>query len=153
MKERPFRITDMLALLTLAVFALCILLVLLTGASFYRDLVDRGETTYTHRTALQYLATRVQQAQIVKSGELADCPALILEETLGEEIYTTHIYCYEGWLRELYTVPGAELDPNDGEKLLEAQGFSLSRQEKLLTVTLGEDSLFLYLPAGSEVAP
>ena len=153
MNKQRFQITDVLALLTLAVFALCLLLVLLTGASRYRDLVERGEAAYTKRTALSYLTTRVQQSETVRAGDFENCPALILEDTVDGEVYTTRIYCYEGWLRELYTVPGAKVSPADGEKLLEAEGLQLSADKQLLTVTLGADSLLLYLPAGAEVVP
>ena len=150
MREHPLRITDMLALLTLAVFALCVLLVLLTGAGLYRDLTDSGETAYNQRTALAYLTTRVQQAQKVTTHE-AD--GLILEDAVDGERYTTRIYCYEGWLRELYTVPGAQIAPEYGEKLLQAESLSVSLEDQLLTINIGKERLLLYLPTGAEVSP
>lgn len=153
MKENRSRITDVLGLLCLAVFALGLLLVLLTGASLYRNLVDRGEETYARRTALQYLTTRVRQAETVEIGELDGCEALVLGAIIDGETYTTHIYCYEGWLRELYAVPGAALPPQAGEPILEAETFSLKQEENLLTVTFGGDDLLLHLPAGKAVGP
>jgi len=153
MKEHRYQITDVLALLTLTVFALCVLLVLLTGASVYRDLVSREEASYTRRTALQYLTTRVRQAESVKAGDFDGCQALILEDTIDGETYTTRVYCHDGWLRELYSVAGAKLSPENGEALLEADSLTVSLDDRLLTVTLAEDRLQLYLPAGTEVAP
>ena len=85
MKENRSPITQVLALLCLTVFALCVLLVLLTAASAYRNQVDRGEQIYTRRTALQYLTTRVRQAERVTVGVLEGCEALILEE-LSEKL-------------------------------------------------------------------
>jgi len=153
MRENRSRITDVLALLCLTVFALCVLLVLLTGADAYRKLVTRGEESYARRTALQYLTTRVRQAEAVEIGEFDGCEALILSETLDGEIYTTRVYCYEGWLRELYTVPGAQVSAKAGTAILEAETLEVKLQDSLLTVTLGEDTLYLHLPAGRTVGP
>lgn len=146
MKENASRMTQVLALLTLTVFALCVLLVLLTGASCYRALVERGEDSYARRTALQYLTTRVRQAETVEIGEFEGCEGLILEETVDGERYTTRIYCYDGWLRELYTVPGAQVPPKAGTEILEAETLKLSREGSLLRVKLGEEEILLHLP-------
>ena len=151
MKPRSFQISRVLALLCLTVFALCILLVLLSGASGYRHLVERSEASYTRRTALQYLSTRVRQAESVNLGEFDGCDALILEETVEGERYTTRVYWYEGWLRELYTVPGAKLPARAGTAILETDELSVRQGGNLLTLTLGEDQLLLYIPG--EVRP
>lgn len=153
MKENRSRITDVLGLLCLTVFALCLLLVLLSAASLYRNLVDRGENAYVRRTALQYLTTRVHQAERVAVGELEGCEALVLEETVDGEAYTTWVYCYEGWLRELCVVPGAKLPPKAGETILEAEDFSLQQEEHLLSVIFDGEELLLSLPAGRTVGP
>ena len=153
MKENHSRITDVLALLTMTVFALCLLLVLLTGASAYGKLVEVGQASYNRRTALQYLTTRVRQAETVKIGTLDGCPALILEENIEGEIYTTHVYCHEGWLRELYAVPGAVLPPQAGQQILEAEAFSMKMEDGLLRIRLEGEELLLHLPGGRLVAP
>ena len=153
MKEKRSRITDVLGLLCLTVLALCLLLVLLTAASLYRNLVDRGEDSYVRRTALQYLTTRVHQAERVEVGDLEGCEALILEETVEGEVYTTWVYCYDGWLRELCAVPGASLPPKAGETILEAETFDLQREDSLLTVTFDGEELLLHLPVGRTVGP
>ena len=146
MRENRARTTQVMALLSLTVFALCLLLVLLTGASLYRRFVEEGEAAYARRTALQYLTTRVRQAENVQAGELEGCASLILQETLEGETYTTYVYCYEGWLRELYTVPGAKLPPGAGEALVEAEQFALLQEERLLTVIIDGEELLLHLP-------
>jgi hypothetical protein len=153
MKENRSPITQVLALLCLTVFALCVLLVLLTAASVYRNQVDRGEQIYTRRTALQYLTTRVRQAERVTVGDLEGCEALILEETIDEEVYTTWVYCHEGWIRELYAVPGAKLPPEAGEAIVEAEAFALQLEDSVLRIHVEEDGLILYLPEGMEVGP
>lgn len=153
MKKNPFQIQQVLTLLTLTVFALCLLLVLLSGASAYDALVDRGEAAYGRRTALQYLTTRLRQAETVEAGRLEGCTALVLGEAIDGERYTTHIYCYDGWLRELYAVPGAKLPPQAGEAIVEAESLSLKLEGDLLRVRLDGDELLFCLTQGWEVGP
>lgn len=153
MKERYAKITEVLALLTLAVFALCVLLVLLTGAGTYRNLVDRSGESHARRTALGYLTTRVRQAETVELAVFQGCEALVLGETVDGERYVTRIYCWDGWLRELYSLPGENLAPEDGEPLLEAHSLSCMLEGELLTLTLGQDKLMLWLSGETEVVP
>ena len=69
MKEKGTKLTDLLALTVFAVFALCVLLVLLSGARVYRGLVQRGEESFTSRTAARYVTMRVRQAESVAVGD------------------------------------------------------------------------------------
>lgn len=150
MKEKRHTILDLAALLVLTAFALCVLLVLLTGANLYRSLVEEGEEGYLRRTALQYLTTRIRQAESVEIGTFEGCDALILREEAGA---VTRVYCFDGWLRELYAVPEARVSPGDGEILLEAESLSVTREDRLLTLTLGSEALYLWLPEGGSVGP
>lgn len=149
MKEKRMEITRVLALLTLTVFALCLLLVLLGGAGVYRNLVDRGEENHNRRAALHYLTTRVRQADAVDIGTFQGCEALILEEQIRGETYLTWVYCWDGWLWELYAVPGGMFSPEDGQKILEAESLSCSLEGSLLTLELDQQALLLHL----EVTP
>ena len=149
MKEKRMEMTQVLALLTLTVFALCLLLVLLNGAGVYRNLVDRSEENYDRRTALHYLTTRVRQADAVQIGVLQDCEALILVEQVQEETFLTWIYCWDGWLWELYAIPGGSFSPEDGQRVLEAESLSCSLDGSLLTLELDHQPLLLHL----EVTP
>ena len=65
MREQNTKL-HMSALLPLGVFALfavCVLSVLLTGAKVYKGLAQRDQDSYQRRTGAQYLATRVRQAR------------------------------------------------------------------------------------------
>lgn len=118
----------LLALLLLLVFAVCVLSVLLTGAGTYQTLTKRDQESYDRRTAAQYLATRVHQADQLDGITAADfqgCDALELMETIGGTPYVTRIYCYDGYLRELFSAAEAQMTPADGEKVLEAQALTV----------------------------
>lgn len=158
MKNTTSKITDLMALLVFALFAMCILMVLLTGADVYRDLVREGVGGFSRRTAQQYVTTRVRQAQTIRMENFGGCDALVTAEETNGETYLTRIYCYDGWLRELYAAETADLSPEDGEKLLEAEALTLMYGEPLLRaqITLADGScveLILSIRSGQEVGP
>jgi len=143
--------TDVLALLVFAVFAICTLLVLLTGARVYRNLTEAGQAQFDRRTAVRYITTRVHQADSVAVETFEDLPALVIREETDTGTYLLRIYCYEGNLRELYSEASARLQPEDGEVILSAEALDFSLEGQILSVMLGTDRIFLHIPAGTEV--
>ena len=149
-----------MALLLFGVFAACVLLVLLTGANAYRRLTERDRAAYDRRTCVQYVATRVRQADRaggVSVSEFGGVPALELAETVEGTDYVTRVYCYDGWLRELFSTADAGLDPAAGEQVLEAEDMELTLEDGLLTVTVtdgngAENTLTLSLRSGEGAA-
>jgi uncharacterized MAPEG superfamily protein len=134
---------SLLALLLFAVFAVCVLSVLLTGANAYRRLTERDQVSYDDRTVVQYLATKVRQADraggvTVETFQGTD--ALVLSEELDGSTYCTWLYCYNGYLRELFASADAELSPEDGEKILEAGGLQVESDGNTLRLKLQTDS-------------
>ena len=136
MKKRPIQhqLNGLMALLLFGVFAACVLAVLLTGANAYRRLTQRDQEAYLRRTCVQYLATRVRQADsrdCVSVEHFGGADALVLTETDGS--YATRIYCYDGWLMELYAAADADMEPQDGEKVLELSSLRLTLEDGALT--------------------
>ena len=135
-QPRQHRMDGLLALRLFAVFAACILAVLLSGAGAYRRLVDRDQGAYDSRTCIQYIATRVRQSDIAGSVEVVSFQgtnALALEESTG---YVTRVYWYDGYLMELYAAADSDLAPEDGVKLLESEPVDFSLEDGLLTVKI-----------------
>jgi len=153
MRKEDYRFSDLLGLLVWGLFALCLLLVLLTGAGVCRDLADRGEAAHRSRTGCQYIATRVQQGQGISLEAFGGADALAVREKIGEECYVTYVYCREGWLWELTCPEGAHVEPADGQRLLEAEQLSLSLEEGLLTAELDGNRVYLSLRSGRRVSP
>lgn len=147
----------LVALLLFGVFAACVLIVLLAGAGAYQRLTARDQVSYERRTCAQYIATRVRQSDSldhVSVEEFGGVPALCLTE---EEGYVTHVYCYDGYLMELYASEDAELTPEDGEKLMETAGLALSLKDGLLEIAVtgpdgAEDRMCLSLRCGEGAA-
>lgn len=139
------------ALLVLAVFAVGILGALLGGAGIYRRLTWRDQTAFNGRTCAQYIATRVRQASgMVEIAHFGAVDALVIPETIQGETYLTRVYCYEGWLMELFTAESGSFEPQDGEKLLPAQELVLELEKGLLRASITDSGgqtqdLYLYL--------
>ena len=127
------------ALLTFALFAIGILSVLLGGANVYRRLNQRDQQSYDSRTCAQYITTKLRQApapDAVVIAPFGDGDALLITEIIEEGTYLTRVYCYNGWLMELFTVSDGEFAPEDGEKILPLQALSLSLDGSLISVSL-----------------
>ena len=145
MKEKHTKITDLSALLVFAVFALCVLTVLLYGTRVYGRMVRSAEAQFRMRTATQYVCTRVQQAESASVTDFGGCEALVLKEQTDGTVYVTYVYCYDGFLRELFCGENAALLPGDGEKLLPVEDLRLHVEADVLTVSVDGCELILQL--------
>ena len=112
---------SVLVLLVFAVFVVSVLLVLLTGADVVQKLNERDQRSYDHRTVVQYLTTRVRQADA--EGSIAvrdqeDRNVLVLTEEIEGTCYETLVYCYDGYLCELFVEAGVDMELEFGEWIL-----------------------------------
>lgn len=160
MKQKPIthQIDGLAALLLFGVFAVCVLAVLLTGASAYRRLTLRDQQSYNRRTCTLYLAQHLRQADTLNGvwvDDLDGTAALALSDLGGE--YVTWIYCYDGYLMELYADREGGFGPEAGEQIMPAQSVEFTLEDGLLTVVLtatdGQtDELLLSLRSGEGAA-
>lgn len=153
MKKKFTKITDLMALLVFAAFAVCVLLVLLYGARSYRNVVRRGEESFRERTAVQYVSMRVRQAERVTVTEFGGCRTLAFHEQIDDAAYVTRLYCYDDYLRELFCAEQASLPPEAGEKIMPAESLQLSVEDRLLTVTVDGQVVKLSLRGKGEDLP
>lgn len=157
---------DLAALLLLGIFAVSILTVLLFGAKIYRNLTERDKHVYDSRTAVSYLSMKVRQSDIRDSVEIRETDGtdvLVFKESLDGIGYETLIYCYDGYLCELFTVSMQQEGTVEegflagGNRLLEAASLELEMNNECLLITLkdaaGKQShMELKLRSGKEVA-
>ena len=151
-ERKQWKITGFVALVVFTVFAVCILLVLLTGADVYRQLTQREQQSYDKRTAAQYITMRVRQAD--KSGcisveDFCGVESLVMRDEIDGEFYETRVYCFDGYIKELFSPADSGLLPQDGENILRASSLSFDINGSLLTAdvtTEGETQrVLLYL--------
>lgn len=154
MRHSHEKLSGLMTLLVFGIFAVCILLVLLTGAEIYRKIVDRQDETYTQRTAAQYITTRVRQADTADGltvEAFGDTAALVLREEIDGDIYLTRIYWYNGYLCELFSEETGDFLPEDGENVFSCAPIEFTYQSPVLSVRIGDtQTLTLMLRAETE---
>ena len=155
---RKNNMSGLLVLLVFAAFMVSVLMVLLTGADVVRGLTQRDEHIFEHRTAVQYMATRVRQADcgdMITLRSFGDGDALILAEEIDGAVYETQVYCYDGYLRELFTAADTPQDAEFGEKIISMQSFSAQLEDGFLEMRLTfpdgqEETVCMQLRSGRE---
>jgi len=155
-RETNGQTEKVLTLVLFAVLAVCMILVLLTGAGVYKRLTERGQKSYETRTVPLYLATKVRQADsagAVVTEQECGTEVLQLKERIDGVSYVTRIYCYEGYVREWFAAETLAFDPTAGEKIAPAAELGVSLVEDCLhiTVTLEDGTVseqFLTLRSG-----
>ncbi len=137
-------LSGLIVLLLFGVFAVCILAVLLSGTGIYDRLTRRDAETFDTRSAVQYLATRVHQAEGPGSlsirQDAENGSMLSIVQAYGEDQYETLLYCRDGWLCELFEEIGAEVDLEAGERILPVSRLEGSLENGLLTLLLTDEN-------------
>ena len=138
MKKHGYHLEGLMALLLFGVFAVCLLIVLLTGADSYQGLTQRDRVSDNRRVCAQYLATRVRQSPAATAPAASDWrgDALLLSQSIDGQEYVTWIYVNGGYLMELFSAPDSGMAPEDGEKLMAAQALSVSLTDGLLELSV-----------------
>ncbi len=137
MKVQKNHLEGLIALLLFGVFAVCLLMVLLTGADTYKRLTNTNQTAYDNRTCVQYIATQVRRADCADSVSLTsfgEGDALSLAENIDGETYVTLIYVYNGYLMELFCSDVDAMSPEDGEQIMEIGGLKLALVDGVLDI-------------------
>lgn len=166
MKEHVKKNTliSLVPLLLFAIFTICILIILLSGADIYNKITLRDQNTYQNQTVSQYLSTRLRQGDAeggVFVGSFEDPvpeesgDTLYLREELDGRIFYTRIYCREGYLCELFTAEELSFQPQDGAKILEINALQFTLQENLLQIEIEyrdstTETLLLHIRSGKE---
>ena len=133
-KRTLHTIDGLAALLMFSVFAVSILIALVAGANAYARLTQRDRLSYDYRTCMQYIASQIHSND---GGEVA-VEAFGNEESiaLASDACITRIYCYDGYLRELYSAADHAPNPEEGERILKAEKMEVSLDGGLLSVTI-----------------
>ncbi len=146
-------LTGLLGLLVFALLAMCLLGTLLAGATGYKRMVEAGEKQFDDNTAARYLSVRVRQAERVRIERFGETEALVLPETIEGWEFVTRVYYKDGYLWELFSDSVAQLEPEDGEKLIPVESLALSWEGKLLKIQVNGKTVYLLPRQGRQVAP
>lgn len=112
----------------LALFAITSFFVIMIGARQYHSIANQMTENYETRTAASYLAEKFNQNDVDGSVAVTDVegiPAIALTQTIHEQKYTTYIYAYDGYLREVTVSHGTVITPSSGQKIVEASALDI----------------------------
>lgn len=137
--KKQHTMETLFAVLLYGLFALLSLLLVLIGAQVYKRIVENTEMRGNVRASLSYVANKVRagdESGCVRLESRDGIDVLVLEETVGENVYETLIYQYDGALRELFQPVGTVLTPVSGETLTAVTQFSMTEKNGLLIITV-----------------
>ena len=137
--ESKTKMTALMALVIFGAFALCVLLVLLTGADTYKKITKREEKSFDARTVSQYISTRFRQGDSIGAiavNDFGGVDALEITQHINGKDYITRVYCFDGYLCELFTQANGEFSPEDGEKLLPAKSLEMKMESECFSADI-----------------
>ncbi len=151
------RIDAIFVIALFTVFAATAFLAVLIGARQYKETANHMNNNYEVRTATSYLQEKVRQNDS-NSGihvvDFYDTKALSFSDFDGAELYTTYIYYYDGYLRELFVSEDAIYSPDSGQEIIAINNFSPELiKSNLLKITITntrDESVPIYLTLHSD---
>ena len=142
------RIDTIFVLVIFCVFAISVLLVLMLSADMYRKMTDISREGYDNRTGLSYVWTKVKTNDNVGQihiGDFNGIPAICFDEVFSDVTYTTRVYFYDGWVRELFSEVGIDFLPEDGAQLIQIDDLVFEQLEyDIIKISSGGNSLLIY---------
>ena len=150
------RVDTVFVLIIFSVFALSVLMVLMLGASIYRNMTDIADENKDESTIISYVWTKVKSSDRTGSIYIKEHfgqNALCIDNVYDDSRYTTIIYIYEGWLYELFserelideTDPELAFMPADGVRVMEIGELNFEAQSHgLIRVSSGALSMLIY---------
>ncbi len=129
MKKQREHVIDLLfSLALLCVFTACGLMVVFIGIQVYQGTEENMSDAFAARTAMAYVAKKVRQndtSGAISLTEIEGVDTLVITQQSGEDTYCTYIYCYNGYLYELYAKGGFSPTLAAGQALIAVDGFDV----------------------------
>jgi hypothetical protein len=146
------RIDTIFVLIVFGIFAFSVLMVLMLGASIYRNMSEMSQEGQSERMVLSYIRTKVKNydgADRVHVGDFSDIPALTIDEKLGDNVYQTLIYHHSGWLYELFTETPHYFVPEDGMSIARIDEVTFTEEPggRYIRIAIGDFDMFM-VPRG-----
>ncbi len=142
-QERSKKIYNLCMNLVTGVFALCGMALIAVGVLEYKNIAMSARDTYTCRTSLSYVATKVRQCDSegsVTIKEVSGTPMLLLYEEEDGAEYETAVYWYDGALREYYHDKDEAFSLQNGFEVVPVEGFDIKMAEPGLLYLKAYDS-------------
>ncbi len=112
------------------VFAVSALLVLLLSVHIYGDQTDRTLKNYESSTPLSYITEKLRQNDNqgnISIEDLDGSTSLVLHGASSDVTYSTYLYVYDGWLKELTIRDDTNASPEAGKNIIEAGNLQVEK--------------------------
>lgn len=121
---RFYSIPNAFVFLLIGLFSLTSLTLTLVGTRVYRSVTNSAAQNSDSQIVLSYLRNKVRafdtQGSVILD-ERNGMPVLCLYESVDGQRYETSIYAYRGAIWERFAPAGDVFDPENGERLIDAQ--------------------------------
>jgi hypothetical protein len=135
--KRLHSISGLFAFVLIGVFALCALMIVMSGIKSYRGMGQANLLASQQRIALGYVSGKLRalgDADGVLIREENGVKLLVLSEEADGTVYETRIFFNDGTLYEQFCEAELELDPEAAEPIAFLPGFQFERTGDLITL-------------------
>lgn len=129
-------------LLLFFLFVCCMFLVLFGGTKIYKSVSAVMEEQFSVNTCTSYITAKIRhydKEDGVSIGKIGDIEAILLRETIRDEEYVTYLYCFEGYLMELFCMENMEVAPVDGQNVMPLDDLQCNKENGLLSFSCEVD--------------
>lgn len=150
------RIDTFFVMMLFFLFALTAFVLVLIGAKQYNITAYSMNYNYEVRTATSYIREKVRQNDCgtrIHVENIDGIDALALESEINNSTYSTYIYFYDGYMRELFVQQNSPFTLETGQQIIEISGLNISAiTNRLIHITIFDtfgDKSELYLSVNS----
>lgn len=111
--------------------ATSVALVVLASGIYSRQVAD-SEDSFSSHTALSYVTEKLHQSDeygAIDAGTFDGQDAIIIHQTYADQPYTTYLYQYDGYLRELFIREDVSASASAGRKILSVKDFAFEESQ------------------------
>lgn len=143
-KLQKHNIDNAFVIVLFAVFAVTIVAVLALGANSYKSLVERDNEAYNKRIITSYISAKIRNYDAYAAIEVTDSydeekqdgmNTLHLYEMIEGQLFEQKIYFYDGYIYEMFTVAGNNIEPEAGNPIMEAKALNFKKEDSVIRIT------------------
>jgi len=140
-------IDTIFVLIVFSIFAFSVLMVLMLGASIYRNINDITRSEQHEHTAISYIWTKLKnfdEKDAISTGEFEGISAVFIDENINGTDFRTAIYVYDGWLLEHFSETSLEFSPQNGRQIVQSDEINFNNiSNSIIEVSLNNKKLLI----------
>lgn len=144
--QKKYTAIRLLPVLLIVLFSILSLMLVLSGAGVYKNIVASTRRNNEVRASLSYVSNKVRTADssTIRLEKRNNIPVLLFTETIENTVYETMIYLYDGSLCEMFSRQGRTFHPENGTKITKVSSFEANLENRLLSLRIEDDNRKIY---------